>query len=116
MNTVNGPFDYRDPSFGNDSSCHLRVYQFLSAGIAVAIATELRENRGPSITNSAESLWREVVKEYDLDPEKTHFVEHYRDDVYDFVSFDWIDGYPIKPNWRHGTKEEIEKLIGEKLS
>jgi hypothetical protein len=120
MKDVDGFFDYSDPSYGNDSSCHLRIYR-MTDYVTVAIATELAENKGPSITNSSEALWREVVKEYDLDPEKTWFVEHYPGnseyDKYSFstVSFTWLGEYATKPQWKHITRQEIERLIGERL-
>jgi hypothetical protein len=130
MLDVNGFFDYRDPSYGNDSSCWLRIYQ-LAGGIAVAIATEIGDNKGPSITNTAEAWAREAQKEYSLDPNKTWFVEHYdrrgngsygapvkemEAETYDIVSFQWdYDGLPRQPKWRPIPKKELEALIGEQL-
>jgi hypothetical protein len=130
MMDVNGFFDYRDPSYGNDSSCWLRVYR-LPDDIAVVIATELAENKGPSVTNTAEAWARAAVEEYDLDPAKTHFFENYertptdRLETWDRVEFDWIGagdddevpwGYPTKARWTPASKKEIEKLIDEKLA
>ncbi len=131
MMTVRGPFDYNPDRWSNRmSSCYLRVYQ-LPNRIALVIATELAANMGPSITNSAEALATQVVREYGLDPEKTHFVEHYDrrkdgsygaavkefdDESYDFVSFTWEDGRAGHAKWKPASKEIIEVLIGEKLS
>ncbi len=121
MKDVHGFFDYRDPNFGNDSSCFLRVYK-IADGVTVAVATELADNKGPSITNSAETLWCEVVKEYGLDPTTTYFVEHYphrgtEDETYDFVELHWYDDNTLArhPKWRHVPRQEVEKLIGEPL-
>lgn len=130
MLTVNGPFDYNpDRWSGRMSSCHLRVYQ-LANKVAVVVATELASNMGPSITNSAEALATAVVSEYDLDPEKTHFIEHYDHDsgdvdshaepkknqTYDLVIFRWEAGRACCASWKPTSPDIIEHLIGEKLS
>ncbi len=130
MKTVNGAFDYKVDAWSSRwSSCFLRVYQ-IADRIAVVVATELTENPGPSITNSAEALATEVVKEYSLDPERTYFVEHYdhrtsamrdpADSSYDFVEFTWqkdADRWlACCAKWKPSNKSEIEKLIGEALS
>jgi hypothetical protein len=123
-------FDYRIDAFSNRlSSCYLRVYK-LPDNVAVVIATELAENKGPSVTNSAEAWATEAVTEYGLDQRRTYFVEHYdarsyapprrlRDEdreTYDFVSFLWDgDRGACQPKWRPSTREEIEKLVGQSL-
>ncbi len=125
MKIVDGIFDYKVDSYsGRMSSCQLRVYQYMDE-IAIVIATEITNNPGPSITNSAEAWATEAVAEYGLDPLKTHFIEHYdhrtsalrdpEDTSYDFVGFEWHAGIAEKPKWKHATREEIEKLIGESL-
>ncbi len=117
MMEVNGVFDYNpDRWSGRMSTCHLRVYR-LANNVAFAIATELAENRGPSITNSAEALATAVVREYDLDPDKTHFIEHYthEPETYDLVSFTWKDGLACCATWKPTSKEVIEHSIGASL-
>lgn len=131
MKTVNGAFNYKVDSWSSRwSCCFLRVYQ-VADRINVVIATELTENQGPSITNSAEALATEVVKEYDLDPERTYFVEHYdhrtsalrdrADTTYDFVEFTWQKdretGRQLAccAKWKHAGKDAVEKLVGEEI-
>ena len=131
MKTVNGFFDYKVDNWSSRwSSTFLRVYS-LADRVAVVIATEVADNPGPSITNSAEALATEVVKEYNLDPLRTYFVEHYdrRKDgsygakvsdldkeTYDFVEFSWTDRVACCAKWKPAAKDVIEKLIGEPLA
>jgi hypothetical protein len=126
MKDVDGVFDYRvDAWSGRESTCRIRVYQ-IKDGHAVVIATELEENKGPSVTNSAEAWAREACTEYSLDPFKTYFFEHYdggsyrglsydEEERYAAVSFEWFAGIAEKPKWTHATRADIEKLIGEKF-
>lgn len=130
MKIADGVFDYKvDQWSSRTSSCYVRVYE-LTDRMAVVVATEIAENHGPSITNSAEPLATEVVKEYDLEPERTCFVEHYdrraggsygasvaelEEETYDFVEFSWRDRIAHSAKWRHGSRAEVEKLIGVKL-
>lgn len=126
MKIVDDVFDYRDPSYGRDSSCRLRVYEMNKVDMFeynVVIATEISRNPGPSVTNTAEAWAAEVCTEYELDPKRTYFVEHYdhrtnvdRDqETYDFIEFTWRGDRAESPKWRPGTKTEIEKLVGEAI-
>jgi hypothetical protein len=129
MKTADTRLEYRDVRYpiGANCACWLRVWQ--SNGWALVLATELDPSPGASVTNSAERWAEEACKEYDLNPDSTTFVEHYDhrkgdgdenaqaqpNESFDFVSFEWIGDSARCPAWRHGTKVEVELLIGEKL-
>lgn len=105
----------------------------------IVLATEVEDNPGASITNAAEKLAAQVCEHFAIRPSRLVWVEHYdeRDlprhqwasyrpegESYDLVSFDFRSARQIhdgggislgKPTWKHTTKADIEKLIGEKL-
>lgn len=56
---------------GYPSQCKITIYR----AIQLVIASETGE--GMSVTNAAEIIASEVVKRYDLDPERMLFIEHY---------------------------------------
>lgn len=93
-------------SWGNSvnrliSICHLEIYEIRNR--KVAIATEIRENTGPSITNSAEHLWRSVTETHH---HTTAFETH------DSKSFDRIDIVNGKAVWEHwGDWESIWRNV-----
>lgn len=97
------------------STCHLRMVE--TGGETVVIATELADNEGMSITNAYEWLASRITQEYELDPQRTRFIEHYSaasyvggsiPDTYDEVSFVWNGREAHNPQWR--------RLQGEKLA
>jgi hypothetical protein len=134
---VDGRFEYRDDRFpfGSDCACRLRVW-LLTDDRNVVMATQLEPSPGASVTNSCERWAAEACREYLLDPLKTVFIENYdrresEKDVsfppesFDFITFTWSDArtykeldqalHASKPQWKHGTRGEVEALIGEKL-
>src|SRR5437773_7481831 len=73
----NDLFYYGSGSEWNVSACHLKIA--LRADQHIVIATEVfyPVNRGVSVTWGAEALATQVVKQFNLDPEKTLFIEHW---------------------------------------
>lgn len=134
MKAIDRIFSYRDERFpmGADCACRIRIWQ-LKDGRRVVIATELEPSPGASVTNTCERWADGVCREYLLDPLKTIFVEHYdrRDgkvdpdfapETFDFITFTWSDprtskepAYAEKPQWKHGTKAQVEMLIEDSL-
>ena len=72
-----------------------------------------------SVTNAAEQIATEVVKQYGLDPQRMLFVEHYPEaqrpmpygESYDLVTFTWKEGRATKPIWRHLQCEEFNEIL-----
>src|SRR5258708_23620118 len=98
------------------SHCHLKISKHNDQYIV--IATELGTNEGMSITNAAEFLATKVAQEFDLDPSKTVFIEHYSDEsfenmkskteeTYNQVTFTWENGEASDPQWRRLPKTEL---------
>jgi hypothetical protein len=117
--------------FGAPSICRLRVYA-APGRPAVAVATELVENPGTSVTNRADLLATTTLClaaiMFDADPNDIVWIEHYqgvphdpmpafRKDRYARVYFQWDDREArfTKPDWRHITREGVEVLIGQSL-
>lgn len=65
--------------FSRPTTCRLRLYRPVGRD-PVALVTELAWNRGPSITNVAESVWRAVAEL--LGNEQFVLVEHYGPESY----------------------------------
>lgn len=61
-------YRYKD-TFGRDSVCGLEVYRLAHDNpgkLGLVVATELETNTGMSITNSIETLAKQVCKQFDL--------------------------------------------------
>src|SRR5947209_8457112 len=72
-------FRYPTPCYPKQfSECRLRIFNH--EGKHVAIATELVDNPGASVTNTAEDLWGAVMQEWEFDTEHTALIEHYPGD------------------------------------
>ena len=101
--------------------CHLRILQ-TDQGTLV-IATELASNPGKSITNAAETIATDVVKRWQLDPNKTRFIEHYTSESYEGedkekfkedykeVRFTWSGQQADDPKWRKLSPKELATLL-----
>jgi hypothetical protein len=57
-------------------ACHLRIVQKSSQYIVIVTQVFDPTNIGMTITIGAEALATQIVEEFNLDPEKTLFVEH----------------------------------------
>ena len=111
--------------WNSDGHCRLRVYR-TDAGGVVAIATELPDNPGTSITNLAEQLATAVFQREEVSgPEHFTWIEHYpkrnigkdvRPESYDLVTFDFDPGYRrfSHPRWRRIDQATLERLVGER--
>ncbi|GAC1421782.1 MAG: hypothetical protein NVSMB64_30470 [Candidatus Velthaea sp.] len=83
------------------------------------IATELDdENRGPSITNTIESLAKAAVEAFGLDPKRLTVYQHYdyraaayrpnnEAETYDEVTFDWDDETACRPQWHRRSRASL---------
>ncbi len=79
------------------AACRLQVLK--KDDTALVLWTELADNPGASVTNASENLAMSVVREFNLNPHKCLFVEHYEKDrhsmgqgteeSYDIVSYEW---------------------------
>lgn len=117
-------FHYRG-YYGCESHCTLAIYGNL------VIATEADDNEGTSITNMAEHLATRVCHQFQIDPLKLVWIEHYPErggewrstpikESWDFVTFQQIaesnDGAPrcLKPKWNPITPDKVQKLIEQR--
>ena len=126
-------FDY-EGYYNCASYCWLRIY--FSPQQTVVIVSESETNSGTSITNMIEGIATLVSYQYELDVQKTIWIEHYPEEFngrsplfaesFSLVEFDWGSHYafpyqraiqPIKlkasnPQWTNLDKEKVEQLIG----
>jgi hypothetical protein len=105
------PFEYRALN-GCDAVCEIRVFQHNNKTIVVVIDVDV----GPSVTNNVEqmaTLLRRSGIEWDA------FCEHYfdrldheREETFDWVMFTWEGERAVKPDWKPGSRQQLEALIG----
>lgn len=112
---------------GCPSKCRIRLFRVY--GAPVIVCTELEENVGTSVTNTAEVIatlvWNVLGK-----PENLQWIEHYADraffgkkptmrEEFDLVVFERRDSGLLErfchPRWRRISKEEAESLCGATL-
>lgn len=104
--------------------CGLRI--FPRTGKKVVILSEMDSNTGISVTNDIEHLATLVLRDYDLHPNFTIWIEHYSphsyrhtpDDeleTYDLIQFNWNDNRFSAPRWCRLTYDEVNALCGQQL-
>ncbi len=82
----------------------------------IVIATELRDNRGTSITNCIELVASQVCKDFNIKPEDLIWIERYEDtEGLDLATMDIKDGKFKDPKWKRLTEENIEALCIEEI-
>lgn len=110
---------YQHPTTHRDGAhCRLRIYDN-DAG-AVVILSELADNTGISVTNTAEELATEIARLYHLTPATTTWIEHYgpfsysdgrRDETFDEITFTWHNGIASRPDWHRLTVTELLAIL-----
>lgn len=106
------------------SLCELKVYVHDDRREAVVIFCEIPSNPGTSVTNAAEILANVVYEKVlgpNINPLHVCWVEHYPEhDTFDLIRFNKITlpsqahlktRYSM-PEWKRGSRGEIEQLIG----
>jgi hypothetical protein len=114
-------FPFRGIWSRQECVCKLEVFQAREGQgpwVYAAMATELDDNPGASITNTAEKLWGAVATSLEIDPYQMLMIEHYKpmkysrgEDSYSLVTFEkfvrtpeGLEGRGIE--WRHMKAEE----------
>lgn len=130
-------YTYRPRKFNpeNDGAqFFLRIYQDADNGHTVVVLTEPHNNPGISVTNGAEWLGTAIVKDFNLRPELTTWIEHYParyssdsrshsgnrrlidHETVDLIRFTWNDRDEAEqPEWDRIERAQAEALIGEPL-
>jgi len=97
------------------SACLITIYR--RSGIVVATDLDVGMSRcADAITNAAELIANEVVKQYKVEAQKMIYIEQYRpgrpDQTTDLVKFDFADGKAFRhPQWTHIPAEVFRKMI-----
>lgn len=101
--------------------CRVRIYKGKN-GIHTVLLTELRNNRGESITAAADRIATDLVVRWGLNPKTARWIEHAPPDddlpeEFGELKFTWDDARTAHdPQWRSMTGEEAEAFTGESLS
>lgn len=89
--------------------CRLRLFQPATAPVPVVVVSELADNPGMSITNSAEYIWRALARR--LDSLDFVMVEHYGAESYvggrESETFDIVSVVDGEPDWTPSTAEAL---------
>ena len=108
----------------SEAFCRLRIYD-TKAG-AVVVLSELADNPGISVTNTAEELATGIAQRYALDPQTTTWIEHYgpfsyhaKDgdggdpdyETFDKITFTWRGNLASGPQWKRLSPEQIKALL-----
>lgn len=105
---------------GPAGCCRIRIYSKKNDGNQeakqwVVISSEIKENKGQSITNCVETLFKKVCKYYEINPEKTTWIEHYNQESYE--DKDREEEYSLvnlsnkRSSWAYLKNQDLEKLI-----
>jgi hypothetical protein len=115
----NQPSILKYPGFnGIESCCAVRRYG------DTAIATELADNPGTSISDAIEIVATIIVDQFDIDPEKLQLIEEIpsREPRFSLVTLTRGDTFMhiqrvkfIGASWRQLSQAEVEALIGQPL-
>lgn len=105
---------------GAESRCRLRLFTARPIETVTAVVTELDDNSGTSVTNSAASLATQICADYGINPECFALVEHYRearisgatfDESYSRVNLSYAEGVGFKLlDWTYLTREALAAL------
>jgi len=92
------------------SECLITIYR--PSGIVIATDTD----KGMSVTNACDIIANEVVRQYDVNPQRMIFIEQYRpgqaDQTTDLVQFDFAEGKAFRhPRWTYIPANDFRKMI-----
>jgi hypothetical protein len=62
---------------GQMSHCRLRIFNAASADKVTAVVTEISDDAGTSVTNSAAQLAGEICERFGIEPARLVMIEHY---------------------------------------
>lgn len=87
----------------------------------IVILTELYDsNPGSSVTSWIDKLATELIRKFEIVPEKLILIEHNPDrkssleffkETFDLVSFEWNGEKFISPSWKRLTLDQILEII-----
>jgi hypothetical protein len=130
--------DYETPT-PHEGQCRVRVYEPVEAdresASFVVVLTELPDNPGMSVTNSAEEIAAAVGTANALPTSRTVFIEHYLDGArgtpddpatFDLITFSHHDPEPVmragrwsvelgEPSWPALDRASVEALVGARV-
>ncbi len=95
----------------NPTMCRIRIFCNIKQE-SYAVFTDLDNNTGPSVTNSVEDIWQDLLKQGHI-REDTKVIEHYESELFRGESFDWVTfDKSNKPSWKKTRRSEICLNLG----
>ncbi len=116
---ISEEFSYRLPGQNTDSKCDLRFYR--GQDKQIIILTELKDNPGASITNSAEYLYAQLkdflLKKYSIElAEDVILIEHYEANHYGDGEDERFALFDKSGNFQHLSSERLGLIFSENYS
>lgn len=113
-------YEYHIEGYPAARKSRCRIIRWKHDGVDCVVATELASNPGPSITNSAESLWTSWCTANNLDIELVRKFEHYRSAVghpatMDGVGISFQHGAP-QAAWYPVSANQFVMLTGRTIT
>ena len=101
---------------GKPATCDLRV----DRPNHLVLVSEIQNNPGMSVTNAVVSLANQVIRDFELDPNKLVWLERYdariyreeADQNYTLVRFTYEDGWLTDPRWEYLRTQEAKTYLG----
>ena len=105
---------------GQPSICRLRLFNAASMNKVTAVVTEIDDNTGTSVTNSAASLANEICERFDIEPSRFILIEHYAAERGERATFDEsysevnLHYHPTagfsRTDWTHLTLDDVARM------
>lgn len=100
------------------SSCDITIYRAIQL-VVVGETSEGMSRSAGAVTNAAEIIATELVRQQNLDPQRMLYIEHYPEaqrpqpygESYDLVTFTWDGNQARNPEWRHLTVDEFNEIL-----
>jgi len=99
---------------GCNSKCHLSIY--FNNNESLVIATELESNLGTSIANDAKKLIKLVCQQFELNPQATMWIEHYKADEDTEERYSIVNCNCGQITWEYISIPHVVELIGKYIT
>ena len=115
---------YKDYRYSNEGLCRIEMWQ--SDDQVLIVATELKDNPGPSVINAVETVYQRLAEAYSLNYENTTLITRFCEESYDYWERDEEEGWTLaniyevnKPRCKysveftHTSEDYVKAMIAE---
>jgi hypothetical protein len=112
---------YKHRAYQNEGMCRIEMYK--SDDQVLIIATELKNNPGPSVINAAEAVYEKLARVYSLNYEDTTLITLFSSESYDYwergekarytLANVYEAGGKYRVGFTHTSEEYVKEIIAE---